>query len=178
MIAQFAFFRYPYANGVLKMKYLSSAMLVVCFVLFVLFTENFMVSINSKIMFWDHMTSVLNREAFITILGWGISLIFIVFIAYTLSVAVILGMSLAKPKMEIEVRLDALASAHLLLIYAILMTCICGVPVFQIITNSYILHGFANYLIWLLAACALGVISNALYSLYAAIKLLLKAFKD
>ena len=176
MIAQFAFFRYPYANGVLKMKYLSSVMFAVCFVLFVLFTENFMVSINSKIMFWDHMTSVLNREAFMTILGWGIALIFIVFLSYTLTVAAILALSFAKPKIVIEVRLNSIASAHLLVIYAILMTCICGVPVFQIISNTYILHGFANYLIWFLAPCALAVIGNALYSLYAAVKLLFKAF--
>ena len=176
MIAQFAFFRYPYANGVLKMKYLSSVMFAVCFVLFVLFTENFMVSINSKIMFWDHMTSVLNREAFMTILGWGVALIFIVFLTYTLTVAAILALSLAKPKIVIQVRLNSVASAHLIVIYGILMTCICGVPVFQIIINTYILQGFANYLIWFLAPCALAVVFNALYSLYAAVKLLFKAF--
>ena len=101
------------------MKYLSSVMFAVCFVLFVLFTENFMVSINSKIMFWDHMNSVLNREAFMTILGWGIALIFIVFLTYTLTVAAILALSFAKPKIVLEVRLNSIASAHLLVIYAI-----------------------------------------------------------
>ena len=158
------------------MKYLSSVMFAVCFVLFVLFTENFMVSINSKIMFWDHMTSVLSREDFMNILGWGVALIFIVFLSYTLTVAAILALSFARPKIVIEVRLNSIASAHLLVIYAILMICICGVPVFQIISNTYILHGFANYLIWFLAPCALAVIGNALFSLYAAIKLLFKAF--
>ena len=176
MIAQFAFFRYPYANGVLKMKYLSSVMFAVCFVLFVLFTENFMVSINSKIMFWDHMTSVLNREAFMTILGWGIALIFFVFVSYTLSVAALLALSLSRPKIVIQIRLNSIASAHLIVIYAILMTCICGVPVFQIISNTYILHGFANYLIWFLAPCALAVIFNAVYSIYSAVQRLIRAF--
>ena len=158
------------------MKYLSSVMFAVCFVLFVLFTENFMVSINSKIMFWDHMTSALNREAFMKILGWGVALIFIVFVSYTLTVAALLAISLSKPKIVIQVRLNSIALAHLSVIYAILMTCICGVPVFQIISNTYILYGFANYLIWFLAPCALAATINALYALYVACKHLLKAF--
>ena len=158
------------------MKFLSTVSFAICFVIFLFFTENFMVSMNSKIMFWDYMTTVLSREAFMTVLGWGIALIFLVFTSYVLTVAALLAFSLAKPKIVIQVRLDNLATGHLLLIGVILMSCLCANPIYQIITNLYIAEGFKNYLIWYLAPVAIFYAWGAIYAVLSAVKLIRKAF--
>lgn len=159
------------------MKYLSTISFAICFAVFLLFTENFMVSMNAKIMFWDYMSTVLSREAFMSVLGWGIALIFLVFVSYTLTVAALLAISLAKPKIVIQVRLDNLATGHLLLIGVILMSCLCANPIYQIITNLYLLEGFANYLIWYLIPVAIFYAWGAIYAVVSAVKFIRKAFK-
>lgn len=159
------------------MKYLSTISFAICFAVFLLFTENFMVSMNAKIMFWDYMSTVLSREAFMSVLGWGIALIFLVFVSYTLTVAALLAFSLAKPKIVIQVRLDNLATGHLLLIGVILMSCLCANPIYQIITNLYLLEGFANYLIWYLIPVAIFYAWGAIYAVVSAVKFIRKAFK-
>ncbi|MBF4454075.1 hypothetical protein IRT38_01410 (plasmid) [Acinetobacter sp. SK-43] len=160
------------------MKYLSLVVFAVCFLVFMLFTENFMIAMNQKILFWDYMTTVLNRESFMQALGWGVALIFCVFTSFVLLFAVFLALSFTKPKIVIQVRLNSLASAHLLMIYAILICCICGQPVYQIISNVFILHGFANYLIWFMLPIAAGIAYSAIAALVAAFKGVIKAFKS
>ncbi len=159
------------------MKFLSTALFAASFVLFLFCAESFISAMNTKVMFWDHYAEVLNREIFMNALGWGITSIFFCFVSYSLVVVVMLAINLAHPNYLTKDRLDLVALSHLLFMFVVAIICLCGIPVYQLLSNSYILDGLSSFLVWYMAPIALSILVASTYTLAVSLKCFIKSFK-
>ena len=159
------------------MKYFNTALIAASFFLFLFCAESFTAAISTKVMFWDQYSLILNREIFMTGLAWGFSLIFFSFVSYSIVVAVMLAINLAHPNYLNKDRLDLVALAHLLFMFVVAIVCLSGIPVYQILINTFILNGFSSLLVWFMVPFAVAVLVAPIYVLATSLKCFFKALK-